>query len=89
MPSSNVTLLTADNRSILIAGTHNFEVIIGPKSVVIQFYIIKQGLTCLLGLPDIMRLGLKIDFGLLRDGSDQTYDNENIMQISSEYDLQV
>ena len=76
MPKSKITLLTADNRSILIAGTHNFEVLIGPKSEIIQFYIIKQGLTCLLGLPDIMKLGLKIDFGLLRDGMDESFDRE-------------
>ena len=55
MPKRKVTLLTANNRSILIAGTHNFEVLIGPKSKIIQFYIIKQGQTCLLGLPDIMK----------------------------------
>ena len=89
MPKSKITLLTADNRSISIAGIHNFEVLIGPKSEIIQFYIIKQGLTCLLGLPDIMKLGLKIDFGLLRDGMDKSFDRNNIMQISSEYELQV
>ena len=88
-PENKVTLLTADNRSILIAGTHNFEVLIGAKSEIIQFCIIKQGQTCLLGLPDIMKLGLKIDFGLLHEVMNHTNDKNSIMQISSEDDLQI
>ena len=56
-PKRKVSFLTADIRSILISGTHNFEVLIGPKSERIQFYIIKQGETCLLGLPDIVKWG--------------------------------
>ena len=88
-PVKSVTLLTADNRSIMIAGTHKFEVLIGDKSKIIQFYVIKQGETCLLGLPDIVRLGLKIDFELMQMGKKDTNDVESAMQISGEKDLRI
>ena len=86
-PVKRVTLLTADNRTILISGTHNFEVSIGNKLAIVQFYVIKQGQACLLGLPDIIRLGLKINFELMQQGNfDKTRDS---MQISSDRDLRV
>ena len=63
--------------------------LIGLKSEIIQFYIIKQGDTCLLGLPDIVKLGLKIDFGLLHEGRRDSNDINSIMQISGEDDLKI
>ena len=63
--------------------------LIGLKSEIIQFYIIKQGDTCLLGLPDIVKLGLKIDFGLLHEGRKDSKDINSIMQISGEDDLKI
>ena len=88
-PQKKITLLTADNRSIKISGVYNFSVDISSISVLIKFYIIQQGMTCLLGLPDIVKLGLQINFGVLKDTSSHNPNFMNIQQISHETELSV
>ena len=39
-------------------------------------------MTCLLGLPDIVKLGLQINFGILKDTSYQNANFINVQQIS-------
>ena len=46
-------------------------------------------MTCLLGLPDIVKLGLQINFGVLKDTSSQNPNFMNIQQISHETELSV
>ena len=88
-PQKKITLLTADNRSIKISGVYNFSVDISSISVLIKFYIIQQGMTCLLGLPDIVKLGLQINFGELKATSYHNPNYMNIQQILHETELNV
>ena len=46
-------------------------------------------MTCLLGLPDIVKLGLQINFGVLKDTSYHNPNYMNIQQILHETELSV
>ena len=67
LPKNKVRLIAADGKNMTFLGAVRFRVQINSKIQWISFFIIKEGNILLLGLPDLIKLKICINFDNLKN----------------------
>ena len=83
-----VRLIAADDKPITYMGFIEFYVQIKNTEEKVVFYIIKEGCMALLGLPQLISMKIKVDFGTLITGKNKQSECR-VLQITNESDFDI